>query len=171
MLRFRELIPNLPRDAWVVLGGDAISAVGTGLTLPFLLVYLHSVRGIPLALAGLAVSMIAAGSIAGNLAGGSFSDRLGPRNAVVVGLAIAAAGTAMLTLVDAPWQAFAATATAGLGAGIIWPAQDALLATLVEPAQRSSVFSVRMASMNAGLGIGALAAAAVVDSSSAHSFV
>jgi MFS family permease len=170
MSRFRDLIPGLPRDAWVVLGADALSAVGTGLTLPFLLVYLHGIRGIPLAIAGLAVSMIAAGSVAGNLAGGILSDRLGARAALILGLAIAAAGTAMLILVAAPWHAFAATATAGLGAGMIWPAQDALLATVVTPAQRSSVFSVRMASMNAGLGIGALAAAALVDGSSAHSF-
>jgi MFS family permease len=166
-----KLLPALPRNAWVVLGADAISAVGTGLTLPFLLIYLHDVRGIPLAVAGLAVSMIAAGSVAGNLAGGALSDRLGARNALILGLTIAAAGTVMLTLVAAPWHAFAATATVGLGAGIIWPAQDALLATVVTPAQRSSVFSVRMASMNAGLGIGALAAAAVVDGSSADGLV
>jgi MFS family permease len=171
MPALRGVLPTLPRDAWVVLAADAVSAVGTGLTTPFLLVYLHGVRGIPLAVAGLAVSMIAAGSVAGNLAGGSLSDRFGARNALVLGLAIAAAGTAMLALVAVPWHAFAATATAGLGAGIAWPSQDALLARVVEPAQRSSAFSVRMASMNAGLGLGALIAAAVVGGSSAHGFV
>jgi MFS family permease len=162
MPRLRELIPALPRDAWVVLAADAISAVGTGLTLPFLLVYLHATCGIPLAVAGLAVSTLAGGSVAGNVAGGALSDRAGPRNALVVGLAIAAAGTTMLVIVAAPWQAFAATASIGLGAGIVWPAQDALLAAVVEPGRRSSVFSVRMASMNAGLGTGALVAAAIV---------
>jgi MFS family permease len=171
MTRRQDLVPRLPRDAWIVLGADMISAAGTGLTMPFLLVYLHDVRGIPLAVAGLAVSMIAAGSVAGNLAGGAFSDRLGARNPLILGLAITAAGTAMLTVVAAPWHAFAAAATVGLGAGIVWPAQDALLATVVSPAQRSSVFSVRFASMNAGLGIGALGAAAVVGGSSAHGFV
>lgn len=50
-------------------------------------------------------------------------------------------------------------------------AQDALLAGVVRPAQRSSVFSVRLASMNAGLGTGALIAAGIVDMSSAGSFV
>jgi MFS family permease len=169
--RRARLIPSLPRDAWAVLGADAVSAAGTGLTLPFLIVYLHGVRGIPVAVAGLAVSMVAAGSVAGNLAGGTLSDRLGPRDALIVGLTIAAAGAAALIAVSAPWHAFVATATTGVGAGIIWPAQDALLATVIEPGRRSSVFSVRMASMNAGLGVGALAAAAVVDRSTAHSFV
>jgi MFS family permease len=166
MSRLRALIPALPRDAWVVLGADALSAVGTGLTLPFLLVYLHDVRGIPLAVAGLAVSMVAGGSVVGNLAGGALCDRVGARSALIAGLTIAAAGAALLTLVGATWHAFAATATTGLGAGIAWPAQDALLAGVVNPAQRSAVFSVRLASMNAGLGLGALVAAFVVDGSS-----
>jgi len=38
------LLPSLPRQAWVVLGGDFISAVGSGLTLPFLFIYAHRVR-------------------------------------------------------------------------------------------------------------------------------
>ena len=39
------LVPRLPRLAWLVFGGDALSAVGSGLTLPFLLVYLHQIKG------------------------------------------------------------------------------------------------------------------------------
>src|SRR5262249_41536720 len=37
-LRRPALIPALPRPAWVVLSGDFASAVGIGLTLPFLFV-------------------------------------------------------------------------------------------------------------------------------------
>ncbi|MBE2320139.1 MFS transporter [Solirubrobacter sp. CPCC 204708] len=160
----RTLVPALPRDAWVVLGADAISAVGSGLTLPFLFVYLHQACGLSPALAGLAVASVAAGSVAGNVAGGTLSDRAGARNAMVVGLVCAAAGAAALTLVDAPWHAFAAAVTVGFGAGIVWPAQDALLARVVAPAQRSSAFSLRFATMNAGLGVGALIAALLVSS-------
>jgi MFS family permease len=171
MSRHPTLIPRLPKDAWIVLAADALSAVGSGLTLPFLLIYLHAIRGLPLSIAGLAASMIAVGSVVGNIAGGALSDRLGARNAVAVGATVAAAGAALLTLVAAPGHAFAAAATVGLGAGILWPAQDALLAAVVRPAQRSSVFAVRLATMNAGLGVGALAAATIVDPSSPDTFV
>lgn len=159
-----KLLPALPRDAWVVLAADAISAVGSGLTLPFLFVYLHEACGLSLAMAGLAVAAVAAGSVAGNVVGGALSDRVGARDAMVVGLVCAAAGAAALTLVGAPWHAFVATATVGFGAGIVWPAQDALLARVVAPAQRSGAFSLRFATMNAGLGVGALIAALVVSS-------
>jgi hypothetical protein len=48
----------------VVLAGDTMSAVGSGLTLPFFLVYLSRVRDIDLAVAGLALSTVALAGLA-----------------------------------------------------------------------------------------------------------
>ena len=157
------LVPRLPRLAWLVLGGDALSAAGSGLTLPFLLVYLHQVRGISYGLAGLAVSALAFASIFGNLLGGALTDRFGARQALMGGLVAAAAGPLAMAYAQSAWEAFAAAALIGFGAGVIWPSQDALLAQLVHADQRSAVFSVRYATMNAGLGLGAFAAAAIID--------
>lgn len=164
------MIPRLPRAAWTVLGGDALSALGTGMTLPFLLVYLSTVRGVSLATAGLALSTLALASSVGNPLGGSFADRFGARRTVIGGLLVAAAGAVALGLVREPWQAFGACATLGLGVSIIWPAQDALLAAVAGREHRSSVFSVRHATLNAGLGIGALLAAVIVDTTDPSTF-
>lgn len=170
MTRLKRFVPDLPREAWVLLGGDSLSALGTGLTLPFLLVYLHQVRGIDISLAGLAVAMVAVAGLAGNPVGGSLSDRLGPRNALILGLLVAAAGAASLAFVREVWQAFAATAVVGFGAAVIWPAQDSLLASVVTPEQRSSAFAVRHATLNAGFAAGTLASALIVDVSAPRSF-
>src|SRR6202011_3194111 len=70
-----RIIPRLPSAAWIVLGGDALSAVGSGLTLPFLLVYLHQVRGLGYGVAGLAVATVAFASLLGNPVGGVEGDR------------------------------------------------------------------------------------------------
>jgi predicted MFS family arabinose efflux permease len=94
----QRLVPSLRRDAWTVLAADALSAVGTGLTLPFLLIYLHNIGGLSLGSAGLAVSTIAVGSIVGNISGGTLSDRLGARCTLVFGRTIAAAGAVNLSL-------------------------------------------------------------------------
>jgi hypothetical protein len=53
---------------------------------------------------------------------------------------------------------------------VAWPAQDVLLSRLAAHAQ-SSVFGVRYATMNLGLAVGALAAAAIVATPSASSYV
>ena len=164
------LLPSLSRDAWLILGGDALSAVGSGLTLPFLFVYLSRVRGIDAGIAGLAVSTIAVAALLGNPLAGWLSDRFGARNTLVLGLLIAAAGSGCIVLVHAPWQALAAAGVSGFGGAVIWPSQDALLAQVVRPEQRSSVFSVRFATLNAGFGIGALLAAAIIDVNRPGSF-
>ena len=164
------MIPRLPGPAWAVLGGDALSAAGSGMTLPFLLVYLHTSRGLPVTAAALAVAAVALASLIGNPLGGSLADRFGARNALISGLLIAAAGAVLLLAVRQPWHAFAAAATAGLGASIAWPAQDTLLATLAGAQHRSSVFSLRHATLNAGLGSGALIAAAIIGTHTPHAF-
>ena len=153
----------VPRLAWLVLGGDALSAAGSGLTLPFLLVYLRQVRGISYGLAGLAVSTLALASIFGNLLGGALTNRFGARQALIGELVVSAAGPSAMAGAHSPWQAFTAAALIGFGAGIIWPCQDALLAQLLHADQRSAGFSVRHATMNAGLGLRALAAAAIIQ--------
>ena len=160
------LVPALPRPAWVVLGGDFISAIGSGMTLPWLFVYAHQVRHLGYGPAGLVVAAVALASLAGNPLGGALADRVTAPRAVMAGLAVAAAGSVALALDRSVAGLFGAACLLGLGASVIWPAQDALLASVAGPGGRSAVFSVRHASFNAGLGLGALVAAAVV--SSAH---
>jgi MFS family permease len=148
-----------------------LSAVGSGLTLPFLLVYLSRVRDIGLVTAGLAVSTVALAGLAGNPFGGWLTDRLGSKRSLVCGLTIAAAGAFLIAGVRSPWQAFVAVSVAGFGAAVVVPSQDALLAVVVEPADRSAVFAVRNATLNAGYGVGAIAASLIVDLGSSASFV
>lgn len=164
------LLPRLPRAAWIVLGADLVSAVGSGLTMPFFIVYLHRARGLDLTVAGVALAMIAVASFAGNVLGGTLADWLGPRQTMMIGLAWSAGGALWLAFVTSAPAAFGAAAALGLGNSISWPALDALLATAVEEARRSSAFAVRHAVLNLGLGAGALLAAIVVVVASTRSF-
>jgi MFS family permease len=58
----------------------------------------------------------------------------------------------------------------GFGVAVAWPAQDALLARLVGEDQRPAVYGLRHATLNLGLGVGALLAALIVDPDRAGSF-
>jgi MFS family permease len=147
----------------VVLGGDFVSAIGSGLTLPCLVIYAHRVRDLSYGTAGLVVATIALASLAGNPLGGAAADRWTPRRALMAGLVVAAAGSAALAFARTPAALFGAAGLLGLGGSVAWPARDAMLASLAGPASRSAVFSVRHACLNAGLGLGALGAAAVVS--------
>jgi MFS family permease len=166
-----RLLPRLPSSAWWVLAADALSAVGTGMALPFLMVYLHSVHGFGLGLAGAVVAAVGLACVVGNPLGGWLADRIGPRRALLAALPLAAIGTAGWIVVDGPATAFAAAAVSGLGLSMGLPAQSALLAALVEPAQRSAVFAVGNGTLNVGLALGGLLAAVVVDSGRPETFM
>src|SRR4051812_46041967 len=66
MRRCRAWVPELPRPVWALLGGESLAAIGSGLTLPFLFLYLSRVRGLDVALAGLAMAVVAAVAFVGN---------------------------------------------------------------------------------------------------------
>src|SRR5258705_12980711 len=88
------------RDARLILLGTLFSSIGLGLTLPFLLVYLSQVRGLPAGSIGLLVAWTGALGLAVSPVVGTLIDRLGARRVMlglVVGLAI---GTGALAFVD-----------------------------------------------------------------------
>jgi MFS family permease len=161
--RCPALMPALPRPAWVVLGGDFLSAIGSGLALPCLFVYAHQVRHLSYTTSGLAVAAIALASLAGNPLGGVLADRLTALRAVMVGLVVSATGSAALALARSAPELLGAACLLGLGVSVTWPAQDTLLSSVAGPSGRSAVFSVRHASYNAGMGLGALVAASVIN--------
>jgi len=53
---FRSLDPQLPRSVWTMEAGGLANAFGNGVTFPFVVIYLHNVRGLSLATAGLVLA-------------------------------------------------------------------------------------------------------------------
>ena len=64
----RSLDPRLPRDVYVLQAGGLLNAFGNGIVLPFLIIYLHNVRGISLGVAGLAAATQSAAALASGFA-------------------------------------------------------------------------------------------------------
>lgn len=77
----------LPRVARLMLFGVAVDALGVGLVLPFLVIYLHEVRGISVATVGVlaAVPAVVALGLLGPV--GVLVDRVGPRRVQMVAVA------------------------------------------------------------------------------------
>ena len=163
--------PARSRDARLLLAGVAIDAFGTGLTLPFLVVYLHAVRGLPLETVGLIVAVPA--TLALVLLGpvGVLVDRLGPRRVMMTALAAAASGALLLSRAETVPAAFLARTLTGIAAAAFWPANDTLVASVVPSEQRQRYFGVSFALLNAGIGVGGVIGALFVDVAHPNSFV
>ncbi len=149
------MVPPLGRQAWQLLGGIALFEVGTGMTLPLVIVYLHDSVGLSLSRAGVALAAMGAGGLAGVLIAGWAVDRWSALGTALVALAAACIGSlAFLVVHDLP-QAALAAALQGGGFAALFIGVFPLLIRSVEPSRRSDVLGTNYAVTNLGLGLGA----------------
>jgi MFS family permease len=166
----RTLNPALPSSVRTLQAGALVNAIGNGLAYPFLFIYLHNVRDIDLATAGLIVGTNSAvGLVAGPLVG-TLVDRVGGRLTLAGSLWLMAVGYGGYVFVDDPWQGFLASAVAGAGNGGFWPSQSSLIAGLTPRHQRHQAFAMQRVMMNLGIGLGGLAGGLIATTSEPSTF-
>ncbi|WP_433314931.1 MFS transporter [Micromonospora chersina] len=158
----RRALPARP-EARRILIGTLLSAVGRGLTLPFLFIYLTDVRGLSDARAGLVIGWFGAVTLALSPLGGTLIDRFGARRVVLPCLVVEAIGTGSLALVDSTATAFGVMTLIAIGSSAIWAGQNTILASLTGDGERQRVFGLNFALLNLGIGVGGLISGAVVD--------
>jgi MFS family permease len=157
----RSLNPQLPREVWILQAGGLANMFGNGVIGPFLIIYLHNVRGLSLGIAGLVVASNSAAGLVSGFVGGALSDRLGPRRVLSGSLILMAVGFALFPLIRGPWEAFGLNAVVGLGSGSFWPSQSTLLSSLTPRERRHSAFAQQRMTMNLGIALGGLVAGAI----------
>ena len=167
---FRSLRPDIPAEVRALQLGGLLNSFGNGLVLPFLIIYLHNVRGISLPLCGLIVGTNSGVSLIAGPVSGPLVDRLGGRRVLRASLVLLAMGFGGYTLVHHPWQGFLAAGLAGLGNGGFWPAQSTLLASLSPPEKRPAVYALQRVFMNLGIGLGGLVGGLVATTSNPSTF-
>jgi MFS family permease len=154
----RSLDPGLTRETYVLELGVLLNSFGNGVVLPFLIIYLHNVRGVALGTAGLVAATQSFVGLLSGFAGGSLSDRIGPKRVLVGSLAVMTIAFGMMPLIRHGWQAFAVYTVWGLGSGAFWPSQSAMLAALAPPAKRAPAYALQRLVMNLGVAVGGLVA-------------
>ncbi len=165
-VRLRDLDPRVLR----LFLGFSFSALGSGLTMPFLFVYLAEVRDIPIATVGWMFAWMGLLGFALAPLGGTLIDRFGPRPVMVVGLVIEALCTASLGLVATAQQGFLVASFIVAGTVGLWPAATAMLTRLVPVEAREKVYGINFMLLNAGLGVGGVVSALLIDMTSVASF-
>src|SRR6266513_1410044 len=106
---------GLPRPVLVLQGGNALNYFGTGLILPFEIIYFHAVRGFSTATAGLVLATVMGTAAVVTLPSGALLDRFSAKRILIAGNVVNALGYGGLAFVDHPWQGFVCSAVGGAG--------------------------------------------------------
>ena len=154
---------DLPREGRMMLSVVVVQFLGTGLVLPFLVVYLHEIRGFALGDVGLLIGL---GPLMGFLAvgpGGAIIDRYGARVVMLATMSLEVVADVGLTFASSFSVAVAAIVLQGVAFGVEWPAVQTLISTVVPPGLRQRYFGVNFTLLNLGIGLGGILGGLVVD--------
>ncbi len=153
---------GLPGPVLVLQAGSAVNYFGTGLILPFEIIYLHQARGFPTATAGLVLAAIMGTAALVTPPSGALLDRFRAKPILITGNLASALGYAGFAFVDRPWQAFICSVVGGAGFGVASTANQVLSLTLVSAEQRASSIALGRVAGNFGMGAGATVAGFII---------
>ena len=162
---------DLPREGKLLISTVVFSAVGTGLVLPFMVVYLHEVRDIPLEAVGLLLALQAGVGIAVVPPIGALIDRIGPRLVYASSMVALLIGDVLVSQATTVFAAAVAMVVLGYGFGVIWPSTGALIGNLIPSEQRQRYFGINFTLLNLGIGIGGIVGGQFVDVTRPDTFV
>ena len=157
-VRFTESVRSQPG----LVGAFLIDAVGTGMFIPFSLLFFLATTSLPLTRIGLALSLAALVRIPATIAAGPLSDRLGPRAAIVGSQLLQAAGFAGYLFVHGFWQLVAAAVLVQIGNSVFWVAYAPLIFAVAAEGEREHWFAFGTALRTAGWAAGGVIAGATV---------
>jgi MFS family permease len=161
---------DLPREGRLLLSIVALQFLGTGLVLPFHVVYLHEVRDFPLSEVGLLLGLPPLMGLLVVGPGGTAIDRFGARRIQLGVLALLVLGDVVLAFATTRPVAALALALNGIGFGMMWPASQSLIASVIPQQLRQRYFGVNFTLINLGIGVGGVAGGLFVDVSDVRTF-
>ena len=154
---------DLPREGRLLLSIVAIQFLGTGLVLPFHVVYLHEVRGFSLSDVGLLLGVPPLMGLLVVGPGGSAIDRIGARRVQLGVLSLLIVGDAVLAFATTQAVAALALGINGVAFGMMWPASQSLISTVIPQQLRQRYFGVNFTLINLGIGVGGIIGGFFVD--------
>jgi MFS family permease len=143
--------------------GNALSAFGSGFTVPYMFVYVDQVRGLGSMTAWLMFTVFALAALAVLPFSGRGIDRYGPRPVLIAGAVTAALGAFAFGHATGSPHILAAAFLFGAGVTTVQPALATMIVRCSTPATRSHAFALQFTLVNLGMGIGAMIGGQIVN--------
>jgi MFS family permease len=133
-----------------------VDALGTGLFLPFSLLYFQASAGLPLVTIGLALSLATVFALPFGPITGTLVDRFGARRLVIVSQLFQGCGFLGYLIVNNTITLICFALLTVVGQRIFWSAFFTLINDIATPEDRDRWYGLSGAAQNAGIGLGGL---------------
>ena len=167
---FKEFTVLLNPQSRKIVFGICLNAIGGGMTLSLLLVYLHDMRGFTNTFGGLLLAYGSIVSIISSTPMGALVDRIGPKKVMIGGLLLNSAAAFSLSQVQTHFHAILAITLINIAGQAIWPSQSVILTRVTPEKDRSKVFGFNFMLLNLGLGMGGLLSSLIIQGGDLLSF-
>ena len=167
---FKEFTVLLNQRSRKMVIGICLNAIGGGMTLSLLLVYLHDMRGFTNTFGGLLLAYGSIVSIVASTPMGALVDRIGPKKVMIGGLILNSMASLSLSFVQTHLQAILAITAINTAGQAIWPSQSVILTRVTPVKDRSKIFGFNFMLLNLGLGLGGLISSLLIQKGDLLSF-
>jgi MFS family permease len=167
---YKEFTVLLNPQSRKIIFGICLNAIGGGMTLSLLLVYLHDMRGFTNTFGGLLLAYGSLVSIIASSPMGALVDRIGPKKVIIGGLLLNSAAAFSLSQVQTHFQAVVVMTGLNIAGQAIWPSQSVILTRLTPEKDRSKIFGFNFMLLNLGLGVGGLLSSLIIQRGDLLSF-
>jgi MFS family permease len=140
----------------------AVDSVGTGLFLPFTIVYFLHTTSLSLAVIGAGLSVSRLVTLPTPVFVGPLIDRFGARRVFATGDLLGAAGFVGYLFVQDTWQLVLAAIVVSAGQATFWTASRSLVRDITEESERPRWFAFQSMVRNGGFGLGGIIGSAAL---------
>lgn len=158
------------RNLKLLYSGFFLSSLGSGLTLPYLVIYLHEIRGFALSISGYLVAYMAIVGLVVAGPVGTLVDKYGPRRILLFGILTQIIAVWSISYIKTVSFALVSLTILAIGNGAVWPPQSTLIARIANPEERSKAFSIQFLILNLGLGVGGIFSSFLVNIEESKTF-
>jgi MFS family permease len=149
--------------------GNALSAFGSGFTIPYMFVYVSQVRGLGSMTAWLVFTLFALAALVALPLAGRGIDRYGPRPVLIAGAVTASLGALCFGHATGSGHILLSAFLFGGGVAAVQPALTTMIVRCSTAATRAHAFALQFTLVNLGMGIGAMIGGQIVDVNRPHS--
>ena len=167
---YKEFTVLLNPQSRKIIFGICLNAIGGGMTLSLLLVYLHDMRGFTNTFGGLLLAYGSLVSIIASTPMGALVDRIGPKKVMIGGLVLNSAAAFSLSQVQTHFQAVIVITGLNIAGQAIWPSQSVILTRVTPERDRPKIFGFNFMLLNLGLGLGGLLSSLIIQRGDLLSF-